>query len=60
VVKAVGEELVKALVDALRLEGLTKLPGSVQQDFRDLCLPLELSVVHLLSVSLKTGNVSGR
>ena len=54
--EAVGEELVKALVDALRLEGLAELPGSVQQDLRDLGFPLELPVVHILSVASRTGS----
>jgi hypothetical protein len=50
-VKTIGEELMEALVDALRLEGLAELPGRVKQDLRDLGLPLELPVVHGLSVA---------
>ena len=53
-VEAVCEQLVEALVDALRLEGLAELPGSVQQDLRDLGLPLELPVVHLRSVASRS------
>jgi hypothetical protein len=51
---------VEALVDALRLEGLAELPGSVEKNLRDLGLPLELPVAHVLSVPSRPVRGLGR
>ena len=47
----VGEELVEALVDALRLEALAELPRRVEEELRELGFLLEFPIVHAVSVA---------
>ncbi len=47
----VGEELVEALVDTLRLQALAELPRRVEEELRELGFLLEFPIVHAVSVT---------
>ena len=47
----VGEELVEALVDTLRLQALAELPRRVEEKLRELGFLLEFPIVHAMSVT---------
>ena len=54
-----GKQFLKPLIHALRFQTLGQLTCRRKKDFRDLGLPLELSVPHVLTVLLPPSGAKG-